>query len=146
MVRVQLPPMPDNARLLCEPVTTTRFWELPVPIQVIHACAGDPVKLAAWLVIAQAQREDTGLGLPPRSPAILAATAGQDLAMFAATTAALVADGLLIVQPDGRMGVPLGSLQMHAMTYAQSMREAVQALRTSSTTPAAAPLPLPLDS
>jgi hypothetical protein len=135
-----LPPIPTDLSTLRTP-DGTRFWEIPVSFKVIYACAGDGELLAAWLVTAAAEREDAGLGLPPRALHILAATAGQPLDDFALNCAALVRQGLLTRAPDGRVRVPWGRLYEQSVESANHLLLAVKTLRTAAAaSPAAVPL------
>jgi hypothetical protein len=125
-----LPPIPADPTLLRQP-DGTRFWEIPVSFELIHACAGDGELLAAWLVIAAAEREDAGLGLPPREPHVLAATAGQTLDEFEANMSYLLDNGFLTRWPDGSIRVPWGRLYQHSVETANSLLASVAARRTA---------------
>lgn len=130
-----LPPIPTDPSQLRQP-DGTRFWEIPVSFELIYACAGDGELLAAWLVTAAAEREDAGLGLPPRNHQVLAATAGQTLDEFEANITYLLDTGFLTRWPDGSVHIPWGRLYQQSVAAANTLLQSVAARRT-----AAAPQP-----
>jgi hypothetical protein len=133
-----LPPIPNNRAALRQP-DGTRFWEIPVSFELIYACAGDGELLAAWLVTAAAEREDAGLGLPPRAHSILAATAGQSLDDFETNIGYLLDKGFLSRWPDGSIRVPWGRLYQNSVESANQLLASVNALRAAT---AASQVPL----
>lgn len=141
-----LPPIPPDLHDLREP-DGTRFWEIPVTFELIYACAGNGELLATWLVTAAAEREDAGLGLPPRAQGVLAATAGQSLDTFEKNIGLLLTAGFLNRWPDGSIHVPWGRLYQHSVESANHLLASVNALRAKATaaSPAAVSLQHTLD-
>lgn len=132
-----LPPIPSDPTQLRRP-DGTRFWEIPVTFELIYACAGEGDLLTTWLVTAAAEREDAGLGLPPRTRDILAATAGQSLDEFEQNVSYLLSHGFLTHWPDGSIRVPWGRLYQQSVESANTLLTRVNALRaTAATSPAA---------
>lgn len=121
-----------------EPDFTTRFWEVPVPLLVIHRCASQPVLLAAWLNIAAAEREDLALGQPPRSWEALAASVGLDLPGFQRVVGALVAAELVTQEADGRLQVPWTPLYFASLAYARYQQQKIVATRAAAAASSAA--------
>lgn len=142
-----IPPIPPDPARLRTP-DGTRFADIPVSFLLLSRYAGRPAMVMTWLVRAMAEREDAGLGLPPREPAILAATAGMRLDNFAQCTERLIHDGFLSRWPDGQIRVPWGLIYMDSVETAWQLLQHVDALRaaqSSVVSPAEEALQHPLD-
>lgn len=142
-----IPPIPDDPALLRQP-DGARFADIPVSFLLVARYAGDPEMVMAWLVRAMAEREDAGLGLPPRQPHLLAATAGLSLDEFARCSELLIRDHWLTRDPDGRVRVPWGRIYEASVEGAWQLSQRVTALRADRATATAAalePLQQPLD-
>jgi hypothetical protein len=127
------------------PLDGTRFVDMPVSFLLIATYAGDPEMILVWLARAMAEREEAGLGLPPRDPIMLAATVGVDLEDFNICTRLLIRDGWLTNGPDGVIRVPWGKIYMSSVEAASQLAQHVAALRAQSIANAPAPTQQPLD-
>ena len=121
-----------------EPEFTTRFWEVPVPLLAVHRCAGQPMLLAAWLNIADAEREDLALGQPPRSRSALAASMGMDEVSWQRVVDSLLAAGLVTSNADGTLQVPWTPLYFASLAYARQQQQQNVATRAAAAASSAA--------
>jgi hypothetical protein len=143
----QIPPIPIDPALLRQP-DGARFADIPVSFLLVSRYAGDPEMVMAWLVRALAEREDAGLGLPPRSPLLLAATAGLALDEFDRCSELLIRDQWLTRWPDGSVHVPWGRIYEASVEAAWQFHQRVDALRAdlpAAKNPALASVQQPLD-
>lgn len=131
MTLLSLPPIPTEPALLRTP-NGTRFADMPVSFLLIVQYAGSPAMILTWLVRAMAEREDGGLGLPPRDENVLAATAGLARDEFDYCTQQLIRDRWLSTWPNGAIRVPWGRIYQASVLKALEYREYVDALRETT--------------
>lgn len=130
MTTPTVPPIPpDPGRL--RPPDGTRFADIPVSFLLLSRYAGEPAMVMAWLVRAMSEREDAGLGLPPREPSTLAATAGMSVDELSQCTELLIRDAYLSRWPDGSIHVPWGRIYQDSVEAAWQLRRHVDALRAA---------------
>ena len=142
-----IPPIPSDPTLLRQP-DGTRFADIPVSFILIARYAGAPDTIMTWLVRAMAEREDAGLGLPPRELYLLAATAGISTDDFTLHTDLLIREGMLTRWPDGSIRVPWGAIYQASVLAAQKYRALVDTLRAHAAAeahPTPTPTQEPLD-
>jgi hypothetical protein len=137
MTTTTVPPIPPDPARLRRP-DGTRFADIPVSFLLVSRYAGDPEMLLVWLVRAMAEREDAGLGLPPREPQVLAATAGLSVDELLQCTELLIRDGFLSRWPDGSVHVPWGRIYQDSVEAAWLLRQRVDALRAARSSAAPA--------
>lgn len=131
-----LPPIPEDHSLLRMQDGAT-LTEFPVSPLLIHAYAGYPAMLTAWLVRAAAEREDERLGLPRRDEALIVRASGLTPEIFAEATEILIRDRFLTRDPhNGRIRVPWGLIYLSSLRWANDVRAYVKALRENAVGPA----------
>lgn len=141
---MRIPTLPDDPTLLREP-DGTRFTETPVSFLLIATYGGRPTMLLTWLVRAMAEREDRGLGLPPRTVDVLAATAGLTREEFERCTEQFIADGWLTRWADGSIRIPWGRIYETSVQQALEWKSYVTTLRERAHHERMVAMSLPLD-